>query len=245
MAGTDLHRQIILNTRTDGTDQDHIDVVHLSYASRISDRTKFLLHTVEDHPGLAMADVIIGGAEFVARQGQKAVAGVPCNTFHAPEIFQPYREELQRRSPETDVAHMLEETARYLKEHVPGIRNIGLLSTTGTRNSRVWHTQMEQYGITITEIPEELQPRLHENIYHPLWGIKALSKAGERVRTDFDSFCQMLLEEKVQAILLGCTELPMIFPVPEYLGVPLIDPMVPLARSLVRMASPNQLLPLA
>lgn len=244
MAGTDLHRQIILHTKTDGSDQDHIDVVHLSYASRISDRTEYLLGSTADNPGPAMAAVIMQGMQALKNRDQKAAAGVPCNTFHAPEIFNPFKETLLAEDSDIQIVHMLEETASYILNILPKAKRIGLLSTTGTRSSRVWHHQLAQYGIEIIEVPEELQPRLHENIYHPKWGIKAISKASERVKLDFDGFCQMLLEEQADGIILGCTELPLIFPIDTFLGVPLIDPMVPLARALIREASPSQLMEL-
>ena len=140
---------------------------------------------------------------------------------------------------------MLDETLQYLHEVTPGLKRVGLFSTTGTRRSRIWHNVLEQAGIETIELPEELQQRLHEDIYHPKWGIKALSKVAERVRLDFDGFCQMLLEQEVEAIILGCTELPLIFPENIFLGVPLIDPMAALARGLIRTASPDQLLPLS
>ncbi len=245
MAGTDLHRHIIFNTKTDGTDQDHIDVIHLSYASVIADRTAYLLGNTEVNPGLPMAKLVEQGYRIAEFRHQEAVAGIPCNTFHAPEIFTPYTEHLNQHCPKLHLSHMLDETLQYLHEVTPGLKRVGLFSTTGTRRSRIWHNVLEQAGIETIELPEELQQRLHEDIYHPKWGIKALSKVAERVRLDFDGFCQMLLEQEVEAIILGCTELPLIFPENIFLGVPLIDPMAALARGLIRTASPDQLLPLS
>ncbi len=242
MAGVALHRQIILNTVTEGTDQDHIDVIHLSYASRIADRTDYLLNPQDMiNPGSAMAEVVEQAYRTVQALAKRAAVGIPCNTFHAQEIFAPFTQQLVRTCPELGILNMLEETGMFIAEAVPGIRRVGLLSTTGTRMSRVWHNLLEASGMQCIEVAEELQDRLHTNIYHPTWGIKALSKASERVRLDFDGFCQMLIEQGAEVIILGCTELPLIFPVNSYLGIPLIDPMTALARSLIRETSPSQL----
>jgi len=244
MAGVDLHRQIILHTKTNGTDQDHINVVHLSYASLISDRTDYLLGTAADHPGHAMAQAVEAGFQAAQQYSASSVAGVPCNTFHASEIFDPYEQLLSQTCPDLVLVHMLRETIAHMQEIAPDLKRAGLYSTTGTRNSRVWHALLEERGIEVVEVPEELQDRLHQDIYHPKWGVKAISKTSDRVKNDFDGFSQMLLQDNAEAIILGCTELSMVFPENVFLGIPVIDPMTALARALIREANPSKLRPL-
>ena len=41
-AGIELHQRILQNTVTDGTDQAHLDVLHVAMPSRVHDRTAFL-----------------------------------------------------------------------------------------------------------------------------------------------------------------------------------------------------------
>ena len=48
-----------------------------------------------------------------------------------------------------------------------------------------------------------------------------------------------------EAVVLGCTELPVAFPEGEYDGLPLIDPTWVLARALIREVAPGQLQPLS
>ena len=43
MAGVELHKRVIENTLTDGTDQSHMEVLHLSRSGDVPDRTGFLL----------------------------------------------------------------------------------------------------------------------------------------------------------------------------------------------------------
>ena len=46
-----------------------------------------------------------------------------------------------------------------------------------------------------------------------------------------------------EAIILGCTELPLAFTEPMVAGLPLIDPTLILARALIREANPAKLKP--
>jgi aspartate racemase len=59
MAGVELHKKIINSTKTSGTDQDHLDIVHLSFPSLVNDRTKFLLKGDDVNPGERMAELVI------------------------------------------------------------------------------------------------------------------------------------------------------------------------------------------
>ncbi|MCF7953688.1 MAG: aspartate/glutamate racemase family protein, partial [Spirochaetales bacterium] len=104
---------------------------------------------------------------------------------------------------------------------------------------------LDHEGIETIEIPEELQNRLHLDIYHKKWGIKALSSANDRVKKDMEGFAEMLIEKGAEGIIMGCTEIPLAFSLDSFLGVPLIDPMTALARGLIREADPEKLRPLS
>ena len=51
---------------------------------------------------------------------------------------------------------------------------IGLMSTTGTRTSRVWHDLLEPLGYKVVEVPEEQQADVHDAIYNKSWGTRSL-----------------------------------------------------------------------
>ena len=67
----------------------------------------------------------------------RVVIGVPCNTFHAPPIWNKFKNSVQDLSPDITVINMLEETAAHIAATVPGARKLGLMSTTGTRTVAV------------------------------------------------------------------------------------------------------------
>lgn len=248
MAGVELHRRIIEQTRTDGADQDHFDLIHLSLASRVNDRTKYLLEGTGTNPGDQMAEIVeigirgleseISGAEL------RAVVGIPCNTFHAPPIFDLFLERMGTLNPGITVVHMLKESLKLIRILQPEARTIGLMSTTGTRRSGVWHALLESEGYTVLKLDEADQESLHETIYHPVWGLKAVSPVSGTARDRFETYAEKLIARGAEALVLGCTEIPLALPGMHFGGVTLIDPMLALARGMIRAAGPEKLRPL-
>ena len=58
LAGVDLHNKIINNTITNGTNQGHLEVHHLSCSNDITDRTEFLLRNSIENPAEGMFRLI-------------------------------------------------------------------------------------------------------------------------------------------------------------------------------------------
>lgn len=267
MAGVELHRKIIEHTLTDGTDQDHFDVIHLSIASRISDRTRYLIEADGGNPGDEMADVVeiaLRGLEEEEGEdeggpGKPCIAGVPCNTFHAPAIFDRFLSRMHSFSgkdggrtivdraingPAVKVVHMLRETLDLIRQLQPDARTMGLMSTTGTRRSRVWQDLLQSAGYDVVEVEESVQSELHDTIYHPEWGLKAVSPASETARGRFADYAETLISEGAEVLVLGCTEIPLALPGLRYGDTPLVDPVLALARGMIREGDPAKLRPL-
>jgi aspartate racemase len=168
--------------------------------------------------------------------GKELVVGIPCNTFHAPRIFGPFREKVARAFPEMQLLHMLEETGRFLKDHYPHLQTIGLMTTTGTREVQVYRKILKPLGVELTRVPQHMQKALNTTIYHPKWGLKAVTPASPEAKTRFQSYARVLIEQGAEAIILGCTEIPLALPEPTLDGIPLIDPVEMLAKALIREA---------
>ncbi|HOV39684.1 MAG TPA: amino acid racemase, partial [Spirochaetales bacterium] len=239
MAGVALHARIIEQTLTDGTDQNHLTVLHFSCSSRIPDRTEYLLGKGMENPALGMGEVFRSAWEAIRVLGYEqagAVGGVPCNTFHAPEIFTVFLQKLEEQNIRIQMIHMLEETVRFLTELFPSLKKVGVLSTTGTRRSSVYRNLLERKGFTVLEVPEEQQNEVQEAIYDPVWGIKAKSPVTERARRQVLRLIEVLRHQGAEAVVLGCTELPLAVPEHDVEGMLLVDPVVALARALVKEA---------
>lgn len=246
-AGVGLHSKIIENTITDGTDQSHLKVYHFSRSSSVPDRTKFLLGQSEDNPGDGMAEVMLALKAAADATGDIAVAGVPCNTFHAPRVWSRFISAMEERGATggtVRIVHMLEETVKMIEELVPGCRKIGLMSTTGTRESRVYRDLLEPKGYEVVEVPEAMQSEVHEAIYNKEWGVKAVSPVTEKAVKSFQQLTRVITRRGAQAVILGCTEIPLAMPDADFEGVPVVDPVVALARAMIATANPHKLKPL-
>ncbi len=107
-----------------------------------------------------MADSVNALRVAAELNGNVTICAVPCNTFHAPKIWDRFIQRLQELKCDGStlrVIHMLEETVKMIKEVAPKCKNIGLMSTTGTRQTKVYRNLLEPKGYTVTEVPEEQQ----------------------------------------------------------------------------------------
>lgn len=244
MAGVALHQKIIEHTLTDGSDQTHLSVHHFSRSAAIGDRTAYLLGKSATNPAAGMAAVMRAAVASLGLFGQQAVAGIPCNTFHAPEIFDPFLELLRRADVDLPVLHMLAETARFIQQVHPRVRRIGLLSTTGTRLTNIYPRLLQSRATMIVQVGEDRQAEVQEGIYDREWGIKAVSPVTGRARERMLAMVRLLIDQGAELVILGCTEIPLALPERDFAGVPFVDPVEILARALIREAAPEKLKPL-
>jgi len=125
-------------------------------------------------------------------------------------------------------------------------RKIGIMSTTGTREVRVYDELLEANGFEVVWVPADAQAGLHEAIYNKEWGIKAVFPVTEIARKKFLGYSHYLARQGCEAIILGCTEIPLALPEPvlEGTSIVLVDPVLALARALIREADVAKLKPL-
>lgn len=238
-AGLDLLKKIF--DQTDASrDQEHLPVSLLSYPNIIPDRTQFLLGNVKENPAEAMFEIV----RQLEANGAVA-AGVPCNTAHAPPIFDLLREKLKAAGSKVKLVHMIEEVAAQLRDAKGGIRRVAPLSTMGTYKLRVYFDALAGAGLEAVDPGPELQAKVHEAIYDLEWGIKAkTSPVTEKARAVISDAVKAMRDAGAQAVILGCTELPLAVPEAVLHGVPLVDPATALARGLIREAAPGRLRPI-
>jgi aspartate racemase len=235
-AGIDLLGKIAAQTVAN-QDQDHLTVLNWSQPGAIVDRTDYLLGQVAQNPAEALAVQV----QQLAKMGA-GVVGIPCNTAHAPRIFGQIRAELAAASCDVLLLHMIEEVGRFLQANLPGVNRIGVLSTTGTYRAGVYADILQPLGFTAVLPPITLQTeKIHPAIYNPIYGIKACGAVTEQARNDLLLGVETLKLAGAEAIILGCTELPLAFNEPKAASLPLIDPTLILARALIREANPAKL----
>ena len=232
MAGVDLHRLIIENTPTDGTDQDHLRVLHISFSDLIEDRTESLKERTFGLPAAHMARLIEQAMEFVLAYGCRGIAAVPCNTFHAEPIFNEFARYLDHFGDTLSIINMIEETAEEIASSVPAGSEVAIISTTGTRESKLYENALKKREL-VAVYPED-QVLIHQAIYNETWGIKAASGKTVENQEILYSAIEQLYQSRVSAIILACTEIPLVIREDRYKGIPLINPVDILSRAVIK-----------
>lgn len=215
-------------------DQDFPQWV-LSSIPQTPDRTEAFFGEAEDPtPSLTRSLERLRGADA-------DFAVVACNTAHL------FLERLRDESP-LPIVSLIETTADEAARLAPG-GAIGLLATSGTLRSRLYHEPLEDRGLRAVspfdlESGEMLQRRkVMEPIYGP-WvdgrheggGIKT-DGGSARARALLEQTAGRLVTEGGADVLVaGCTEIPLALEGPEVAGRPLLDPARLLAAAAIRYA---------
>jgi len=238
-AGLDFVKKIFANTVA-VKDQDHLNCMLISCPSLIPDRTGYLLdenHKESDNPAFGMFEC----ARRLYNAGVR-VAAVSCNTAHSAPIFSPFCDMVKENLPALEIINMLETCVSYVKKSLPPhIKKLGLLATKGTYKSRVYNFYFEKDNYELVEPEPKGQERIHEAIYSEKYGIKAHSLEIKPQARDWISYeIYRLIDRGAEAVILGCTELPLAVS-PQNFNIPVIDPGLVTARSLIMISSPEKL----
>lgn len=239
-AGLDLARKVLDNTIA-SRDQEHLPLVVVSAPEEIEDRTLFLIGKSNHNPADSIFPVIA-----TLEQAGATVAGIPCNTAHAPQIFAPLLAKMKEAGHRVKLLHMIKEVGRFVRESYSELKSIGILSTTGTYQTRIYPMVLEPMGVRIVAPDVHIQDSLvHSAIYNSEYGIKAQSNpVTPFARKQLLEAIAHLREKGAEAVVLGCTEIPLAIPEVRIDNMLLIDPATVLARALIRETYPEKLLPL-
>lgn len=213
-ATADLYMKIIAATPAT-RDQDHLHVVIWADPA-VPDRSDALLHGGEDP-----TPWLVRGATQLVAMGAAFIA-VPCNTAHA---FFPAIE----RTITVPLMHMMDETATAVELAYPSIERVGLLATTGTIASGLYQQWFARHHIEVIVPTDGLQERVVMGAIHR---VKA-GKIGRETTDTLSEAAVSLVERGAEALIAGCTELPLVFRDGDA-SVPVIDPTRVLAEAVVR-----------
>lgn len=192
-------------------DQDHPKVL-IWANSQIPDRSEFLLGNGED-PTPAMLE----GAKLLKNAGADFLT-VPCNTAHA------FLEEVSARA-DIRLVSMIQSVASELSNRYSTVKRVGLLATSGTLSSGIYQDILERRDLDVLQPNPQSQEEL-------VMRSIALVKGGDTgtvPRSMIESAAAKLVASGAQAIIAGCTEIPLIL-TSEKIPVPVIDTTDVLAR---------------
>lgn len=233
-AGVDLHRLIIEHTKEAVLDQDHLRVIHLSLSDLIADRTQALKNNTTKEVANSMALLIESVIPICNVYNSTMVVGIPCNTFHAGVIFDQFLLALEPHKGMISVVNMIKETIEYISKSILVGETIGIMSTTGTRNSRLYDDNLINSGFGAIHCDN--QTAIHSSIYNQEWGIKAVNGETPQSKEILMNGLEELYQKGAKAIILACTEIPLVIKEPFYKEIPLINPVVLLAKALIKEA---------
>jgi aspartate racemase len=224
-ATVDFMQKIIRNTSA-ARDQDHVRLV-VDHNPAIPDRTANLTGNGKD-PTLAL----YAACKRLEANGAALIA-MPCNTAHA------YVARLQPGLA-IPIVNMLAETVRHIRTHCPGHARVGLLATSGTIATGVYADAARGAGFELM-VPDARHQALVMDAIYGRQGVKAGVVAGP-CRDALLQALAHLAARGATAVILGCTELPLVLPAhPAYpVGdrtVVLLDPTTILARRCVELAA--------
>ena len=235
-AGIDLATKIVSETDA-SIDQDHIPVILYGHPG-IPDRTAFLFGKTSLNPAIAIAS----GLEKLSLAGAD-VAGIACNTAHSPSIIGEVGRLLDEAGCDLKILHLIGETVRALTILLPNVKRVGVLGTKGTLKFRLYDDPLEEAGIAVIH-PKDLDA-LNGAIFDPEFGMKGFSSpVSQKARTSVLRAVDDVVEQGAEAVILGCTELPLAVSGDYRAGIPLIDPGQVLAGALVTAGAPDRLRPL-
>lgn len=234
-AGLDLVRAIFDETEAHA-DQEHLPVALISYSNRIPDRAAWLADETAPSPIPAMMEVLRRLDDAGC-----AVAGIPCNTAHAPAIYDRLHEGLLADGREIRLLHIVDAIVQNVSEVAPGASHIGVLATSSSVSNRLHQIGLEAAGLQAVVPDTAHQTAVQETIYGP-WGLKAQSAPPDpRSREALLAATEHLAARGADAVILGCTELPLAIPERRHEGTPFVNSTRALARALIRATHPEKL----
>jgi aspartate racemase len=217
-ATVDLFDRIVRATPAK-RDQDHLHIL-INNDPSVPDRSQAILHG-----GADPLPVMQTGIGLLVDMGAQLIA-IPCNTAHY------YWAQLQAgtRAP---VLNMITETVQFIRQELPRVKQVGILATSGTLAVGLYQDALASAGLMpVTPTADETE-QIMEAIYGPQ-GVKAGHTNG-RPRTLLMAAGRALIDRGAEALILGCTEIPLALHA-EDLPTPLVASNQVLAEAAVREA---------
>lgn len=190
------------------TDQDYMEIL-LHNNARIPDRTENILYGGEDPlPELVRSVRILenGGATIIV---------LACVTAHH------YYNRLEEALTQAKLFHIVRETADSACRMYPNLKQVGILATEGTIQTRLWQEELHRRQIEALVLADADQEDYFNKVVYGPNGIKAGYRDAV-LKNKLLAGCQQLIAMGAEAIIGACSELPLVLS-KEEVPVPYID----------------------
>lgn len=194
-------------------DQDHLHLI-IDSNPGVPNRNEAVAGTGPS-PGPLLAEMAAGlekaGADFLV---------MVCNAAHA------FQQEI-RAAVSIPFVSLIEETCEATLRRVPDLKKVGVLGSSGCLDAGLYQDAFATRGVTALV----LEGTDRELFMKTLYRIKAGDK-GNEVRKTMRALAETLIAEGAQAVVAGCTEVPLVLS-DDALPCPLIDSTAVLAERTV------------
>lgn len=213
-ATANLYMKIIKATKV-SKDQDHFRIIIDSNA-KIPDRTKAILGLGESPLG-ALKETI----ELLEKAGVD-IACIPCMTSH-------YFFEDMKSFAKYPIMNAFEELSKYIKKNHPSVKKVGVMATTGTKNTGLFDKYLSDFEIIYPT--DEIQTgKVMKAIYDEEIGIKSGHTSGAPIELLVEAG-EHLIEKGAEILISGCTEIGLVLNSSHFQKT-IIDPMDVIAEAI-------------
>ena len=209
--------ELLIKYKSAKKDQDHISFIHFCNP-KIPDRTECILGKGEDP-----IEEIIKTCNILENSGANFLV-IPCNTAHyfLPNI---------QKSVNIPIIDMTKVLIKTVLLESPPITKVGILATTGSIEAGIYQDYFSSVGV------ESIIPSIEDQenlVMRAIYGSSGI-KAGKKIlaKNLLKKASQKLIAEGCEAIILGCTEIPLVLNQKDF-SVKLYDPMKIVAKEIIK-----------
>jgi len=204
-------------------DQEHLRLI-IDNNPKIPDRGPAILGDGEDP-----TPALVATARNVEAAGADLIV-IPCNTAHY--FFQAIQAAVR-----VPVVHIMQEVAGAASRRFPRIGRVGLLATRATVATGLYQDAFRPLGAAVV-VPDQSGQEVIDRL---IYAIKAQG-VDDALRSAGVAVGRGLNRAGAEAMILGCTELPLVLG-EDTLGLPILDSNLTLAEVAVRLATSAEPLP--
>ncbi|HZG51751.1 MAG TPA: amino acid racemase [Pyrinomonadaceae bacterium] len=203
-----------------GKDQDHIPVITFNN-SLIPDRVRAAYGG-----GESPAPEMIRTARVLEQAGADFLL-MPCNLAHL------FWGDVQA-AVGIPILHLIEETVGYIAAHYPQCRRVGILASTPTLDSGLYHRSLQKHGMQLLAPEADEQA---EHVMKAIYGERGI-KCGykDEPRALLTGAAERLTAAGAELIIAGCTEVSLVLSSADS-PFTVIDPLEIIARVAVARAA--------
>jgi len=214
-ATIDLFAKIVKATAAKN-DEDHLRII-IDNNPKMPSRLDAILEG-----GPSPVPAMVATAKNIERAGADFII-IAANTAHW------FHGDVQK-AVKVPVLNMIEETVNWTRRCLPQVKTIGLLATTGTVKTGMYHKAFKKSGVKVIAPVDQDQGKVMTSIMGFKYGEPALVTQRKMVQV-----AELLLAAGAEGLVMGCTEIPIILE--GYVSpVPLIDPNQIVAEVVVKLA---------